>query len=132
MQGMFVGASDFNQPIDNFDVSNVTTMLNMFLNATSFNQDISSWQLRGAGVTLTNLLNNSNLSTENYNKLLISWANQVFANSEPYSLTLGASGLTYDDTDYGGSGQFTDAVSARAYLVGATAQWTISGDSDVS
>jgi len=132
MSSMFFGATSFNQDIGGWNVSSVENMSNLFQDATSFNQDLSDWQLRGAGVTLTNMLNNSNLSTENYNKLLISWANQVFANSQPYSLTLGATGLTYDDTDYGGSGEFTDAVSARAYLVGATAQWTISGDSDVS
>lgn len=43
---MFYGATLFNQPIGNWDVSNVTTMAGMFRNANSFNGDISGWDVR--------------------------------------------------------------------------------------
>ena len=67
------------------------------------------------------------MSDENYSRALVGWANFVYDNSGPYNITLGANGLQYHSTTYTGygSGQFTDAVSARAYLTGATAGWTI-------
>ena len=45
MESMFEGASAFNQPIANWDVSNVTTIESMFEGAHVFNQDISSWDV---------------------------------------------------------------------------------------
>ncbi len=41
MFGMFADAKAFNQPLDNWDVSNVATMYDMFAGATEFNQNIS-------------------------------------------------------------------------------------------
>ena len=42
---MFYQASDFNQPLNEWDVSNVTTMLGMFYGASTFNQDLSGWNV---------------------------------------------------------------------------------------
>jgi len=41
----FVSAESFNQPIGNWDVSNVTNMGYMFANAKSFNQPIGNWDV---------------------------------------------------------------------------------------
>ena len=43
MDLMFWLATSFNQPIGNWDVGNVTTMQGMFQGATSFNQPIGDW-----------------------------------------------------------------------------------------
>jgi surface protein len=45
MQSMFNGANVFNQPIGNWNTSNVTNMINMFVNASRFNQDVGSWDV---------------------------------------------------------------------------------------
>ena len=47
-QGIFGGATPFNQDISNWDMSNVTNMIGMFNGAngaTTFNQDISNWDV---------------------------------------------------------------------------------------
>jgi len=97
----------------------VTNMYNMFSIASTFNKDISGLELdaivdNGAGTGLRNMLNNSGLSTANYDATLIGWNNDV---STPNTLTLGANTLTYCASE-------TD----RNNLVG-TKGWTINGDS---
>lgn len=42
---MFRDADNFNQPIGNGDVSNVTNMTEMFFLNNAVNQDLSSWNL---------------------------------------------------------------------------------------
>ena len=43
MQSMFSYATDFNQPLDSWNTSAVTTMESMFYFAGAFNQQIDSW-----------------------------------------------------------------------------------------
>ena len=45
MGGMFRHATSFNQPLNDWDVSNVTDMEQMFLDATSFNQPLNNWNV---------------------------------------------------------------------------------------
>jgi surface protein len=45
MDALFLDDNSFNQPIGNWDVSNVTNMAAMFKQANSFNQDISYWDV---------------------------------------------------------------------------------------
>src|SRR5690606_19460469 len=45
MHSMFYGASSFNQLLDNWNVSNVTTMNSMFYGASSLNQSFESWDV---------------------------------------------------------------------------------------
>jgi surface protein len=40
---MFQGATNFNQAVDKWNVSKVTSMRSMFEVATSFNQDLCAW-----------------------------------------------------------------------------------------
>ena len=45
MKNMFVGATSFNQYINDWSVNNVTTMEGMFAGATSFDQSLNKWVL---------------------------------------------------------------------------------------
>jgi len=45
MSGMFQGANSFNQPLNKWNVSNVTEMTGMFQGIESFNQSLDSWNL---------------------------------------------------------------------------------------
>ena len=45
MHGMFMGNDVYNQPMDNWDTSQVFNMSNMFEFATSFNQPLNSWDV---------------------------------------------------------------------------------------
>jgi surface protein len=46
METMFCHAHSFNQPIGNWDVSNVDDMGSIFYEANSFNQDLSRWKFK--------------------------------------------------------------------------------------
>jgi len=130
---MFGNCSSMNADVGGWDISSATNMFRMFSNCSSFDQDISGWNISTSLSTSSNsgmgqMLNNTNLSVENYSRFLVSLANQVYDNgASPTGIYLGASGLQYHNTTYSGygSGQFTDAVSARAYLTGITGGWTI-------
>jgi len=45
MSGMFASATSFNQPLGNWNVSNVTNMSSMFVGARSFNQPLNNWNI---------------------------------------------------------------------------------------
>jgi surface protein len=46
MRNMFDNATSFNQPLNNWNVSNVKDMCHMFFKAINFNDDLSSWELK--------------------------------------------------------------------------------------
>ncbi len=118
MVQMFGSAISFNQPIGGWDVSNVLDMGGMFNYATSFDQNLGNWDISNVGSFYFNehgdakFMVNTNLSTENYDSLLIGWA----------TLDSLRSGVTihFGDVQYS-----TAAIEARAKLTGAPNNWNI-------
>ena len=148
MDEMFYNADYFNTDISNWDVSNVTGgLLRVFGTADSFNQNLSSWDIQSSNLYL--FFWATSMSTENYTDTIVGWAVTVYKNSGKYNVSMGAqysrifdnsrtsdnaSGQTYAakyGSDWTATG-WTDAGDARDYLTGATANWTISGDSRIN
>ena len=71
--GMFSGASLFNQSIENWDVSNIRYLNDMFKNATSFNQNLENWNISKVE-NMDAMFNGSGISIANYDKILNAWS----------------------------------------------------------
>jgi surface protein len=104
----------FNQPLDNWDTSKVIYMDLMFYSGklphiNPFNQDVSMWNISQV-TSMISMFTNTNLSTTNYDKLLIGWSNQ--------SVQPGVS--------FGSSSTYTSAgLVGRNILTNATNAWSI-------
>ena len=68
MANMFHNNSVFNQDIGNWDVSNVTDMTEMFYNSSAFNQPIGNWDVSNV-TNMTNMLRNNSA----FNQDLSNW-----------------------------------------------------------
>ncbi|MRX46894.1 BspA family leucine-rich repeat surface protein [Pedobacter puniceum] len=93
MASMFQNAYAFNQPLDNWNTANVTNMQNMFLMAPTqgaFNQSLATFDISKV-TTMAGMLNNTNMSVENYDQTLVVWASKPRLNG----VQLGASGRGY-------------------------------------
>ena len=91
MGGMFRLLANFNADISGWNVANVTNFYGMFVGATSFDQNLGGWNI-GNAANMSGMLNDSGLSTANYDATLTGWANQ---NDTPNNINFGAEGLTY-------------------------------------
>lgn len=109
----FDNAKAFNIDISGWDVSSATTMEDMFFAASDFNQSLGDWDISSV-TDMTEMLDFTDLSTDNYDDTLIGWAAQTV---QP-NVTLGATNLEYTSA----------ATSARNTLTSAPNNWTINGD----
>lgn len=91
MGQMLLAAVNFDQPLDSWDVFNVTNFNQMFDGAAVFDQSLGSWNI-GNAMLLTGMLDDTGLSSVNYDATIKGWANLL---QIPTNIQLGASGLTY-------------------------------------
>ncbi|MBN1499781.1 MAG: BspA family leucine-rich repeat surface protein [Spirochaetes bacterium] len=113
MGGMFYEATSFNQDLHNWDISSAITIADMFHNASSFNQDIGDWDITNVSAfsNLKDLFTGTNLSTANYDSILIKWS----------SLPNVPSGFTLD----AGTAKYSAAASAAHASLINSHSWTI-------
>ena len=109
MAFMFREATAFNQDIGGWDVSEVHYMHYMFDGAIAFNQDIGGWDVSRV-TDMGFMFQSATLATENYDSLLIGWANLSLQNGIIFS----AGNSTYSSV----------ASAARQYIID-TYGWTI-------
>ena len=76
MNHMFEDASSFNQPLDNWEVSNVMEMRGMFENAESFNQPLNNWHVA------SKLFTNHESRWPTYRKVLNWWCVEVTSSGD--------------------------------------------------
>ncbi|WP_159947528.1 BspA family leucine-rich repeat surface protein [Polaribacter septentrionalilitoris] len=88
---MFDYATKFNQNISSWNVSKVETMQEMFDQARSFNQDLSSWNITNVS-SMSNIFNGTNLSTENYDRIIAGWSNLPTLKN---NVTFGGNNINY-------------------------------------
>lgn len=125
-----------NSDLSSWVLTNITKLARLLFGNSTFNQDIGAMTL-GAGLTDMTYLNyqNAALSDSNWTKTIVGWANQVYNNSAPFNVNAAniatAATLEFDNSANGGA-NFVDAGEARDYLTGATAGWTITGDTRIN
>ena len=125
MTWMLKNCSAFNQDITDWDTSSALSMYGTFNGATAFDQNISKWDFssldwndRGQNC-LNGFLYNGQLSTSNYDALLVKWASQ--ASSIATSTSGNLQGVNMGTSTYTAG---SAAATARNTLVN-TYGWSI-------
>ncbi|MBC6424973.1 MAG: DUF285 domain-containing protein, partial [Ekhidna sp.] len=118
MSYMF-NSSPFNGNLSEWNVSGVSNMQSVF-GSSAFNQDISTWDISSVTNMKFMFLENTSMSSENYDKLLIGWSTLDEAANENQI----PSGITFYAPDkYSCRGK-----AGRDVLTGATHSWKIIDD----
>ncbi len=109
--GVFSNAYAFNQDLSSWNVGTVKDMSFTFNNARAFDQDLSSWNIP-ALEKAPNMLDKTALSVTNYDRLLVSWAEQVQSSLYDPNVT-NLLGITFSAVDV----NYCMGESAREYLI---------------
>jgi hypothetical protein len=117
MSYMFYDATAFNQSLNSWVTSSVTTMRTMFTNATSFDQSLSSWNV-SLVTNMSQMFDNTALSSANYAATLIGWSSR----SVKPNVQFGASGKSVGDV-------YSAGCDARELLEDSSS-WIISDSSN--
>jgi len=127
--------SGFTSDISSWNVSGATNLTNM-LRSASFNHNVGAWTLGSGLTTMTYMMYQNGMSTNNYTDSFVGWADSVKINGYPYNVNASnQNGKTYDNARPGGS-NFANAAAARTFLTTAVASgsagWTISSDTIIN
>ncbi|WKN45803.1 BspA family leucine-rich repeat surface protein [Tunicatimonas pelagia] len=113
---MFSQNTAFSQDISGWDVSSVAEFQFMFQEASAFNHSLGGWKINSA-TNMSKMLDNSGLSSTNYDATLKGWAE---LNTVPSNVNLGADGMEYSAV----------GKTARNTLINNKG-WTITGDTEL-
>jgi len=116
---MFYNAQSFNQPVTNFNTAKATSFNTMFRRALAFRQSISHFQV-SLVTTMNNMFLQTEMTTEDYDVALISFAGQTVKPNVPWHV--GTSRYTP-----GGA-----AEAARNVLTSAPNNWVITDGGPVT
>ena len=91
---MFSGATSFNQPLNDWDTSNVRYIEHMFSKAIKFNQSLDNWNISSIpnNAFIRDIFLDSGLEEDNYCKLFKGKSKEIWTK---YKSVLGVSSL-YD------------------------------------
>jgi len=113
MYQMFIYATSFNQNINNLDVSNVRYMNGMFLGATSFDNPLSGWIVSNV-IDMTDMFHSAtafNQSLNNWDVKNVTNMNYMFADATSFNQPLSGWNVSSISGSYGMEGMFKNASS---------------------
>ncbi|MDY8138035.1 BspA family leucine-rich repeat surface protein [Aquimarina sp. 2201CG5-10] len=114
LSSMFSGTQSFNQPLDIWDTSAVENMSSMFLASQVFDQDLGAWDISKV-ISMNSMFTNAEISTVNYDSTLIGWS----------SLDTGETQIPTDIMFNGGNSTYCLGEAARNILTNTPYNWTI-------